>query len=153
MKFKRKLVTLILLSTMITSMLSLLAPARAYKVDETSVCFGYDESTLAPEGISTTYLTTSEYVGFWANITSAPTNIHIMWKDPDQNQYQSNLVTVVQKTGKTWGIVFNKIQIAGTAMTSPSNHASVSGPTKQVFESTVRLPSAPIKHNIVSTII
>ena len=110
MKLKRNIITMILLTATITSMLAII-PVQAYTVVDTSVCYGYNTETLVPEGESTNYLTTSEYVGFWANITDPPTDIRVVWLLPSEDQYQSNSVTVVQKTGKSWGIVFNKIKI------------------------------------------
>jgi hypothetical protein len=125
MNIKRYLTTLILLVASITSMLSVVVPVQAFSVVDTSVCFGYNTETLVPEGESTNYLTTSEYVGLWANITDPPTDIRVVWLLPSEDQYQSNSVTAVQKTGKTWGIVFNKIKIQGTLMSSPGNHPGV----------------------------
>jgi Skp family chaperone for outer membrane proteins len=124
MKLKRNIITMILLTATITSMLAII-PVQAYTVVDTSVCYGYNTETLVPEGESTNYLTTSEYVGFWANITDPPTDIRVVWLLPSEDQYQSNSVTVVQKTGKSWGIVFNKIKIQGNLMSSPGNHPGV----------------------------
>jgi hypothetical protein len=125
MNLKKSLTTLMLLTATMISMLSAIVPVEAYSVVDTSVCYGYNTETLVPEGESTNYLTTSEYVGFWANITEPPTDIRIVWLLPSEDQYQSNAVTAVQKTGKDWGIVFNKIKIQGNLMSSPGNHPGV----------------------------
>ena len=114
-----------LLVAVITSTISVIVPVQAFSVVDTSLCYSYNAETLVPEGESTNYLTTSDYVGFWANITDPPTDIRVVWLLPSEDQYQSNSVTAVQKSGKTWGIVFNKIKIQGNLISSPGNHPGV----------------------------
>ena len=114
-----------LLVAVITSTISVIVPVQAFSVVDTSLCYSYNTETLVPEGESTNYLTTSDYVGFWANITDPPTDIRVVWLLPSEDQYQSNSVTAVQKSSKTWGIVFNKIKIQGNLISSPGNHPGV----------------------------
>ena len=89
----------------------------SYEIIEYETCYGYRTDTLAPKGIGAAFFTHNENVGFWVKIQEPPTdlNMRVIWTDPDDRQYDSNAVEVIQLEDEEWGIVFNSIYIYGAS--------------------------------------
>jgi hypothetical protein len=89
----------------------------AYEVLEFETCYGYRVDTLAPKGIGAAFFTHNENVGFWVKINDPPTDLsmRVIWTDPDDRQYDSNAVEVIQLEDEEWGIVFDSIYIYGAS--------------------------------------
>ena len=106
-----------ILASLIVLQIALPTVMGAYEVIESETCYGYRTDTLAPKGIGTAFFTHNEKVGFWAKINDPPTDlsIRVIWTAPDERQYDSNSVEVVQLEGDEWGIVFDSIYIYGAS--------------------------------------
>ena len=105
--------SIIILLTLTTLMIGI-SFAHAQTVQDSTMCIGYD-SNLQPIGSGNTIFPYTEKIGLWVQIQN-PTNVEyrIVWTDPDDNQFRSAAVDVVDKTGENWGIVFDSINIAQT---------------------------------------
>ena len=116
MKAGKTFLTFMLASLMVLQ-IALPTVMGAYEVIESETCYGYRTDTLAPKGIGTAFFTHNEKVGFWAKINDPPTDlsIRVIWTAPDERQYDSNSVEVVQLEGDEWGIVFDSIYIYGAS--------------------------------------
>ena len=116
MKAGKTFLTFMLASLMVLQ-IALPTAMGAYEVIESETCYGYRTDTLAPKGIGTAFFTHNEKVGFWAKINDPPTDlsIRVIWTAPDERQYDSNSVEVVQLEGDEWGIVFDSIYIYGAS--------------------------------------
>lgn len=116
MKAGKTLLAFILASLMVLQT-ALPTVMGAYEVLESETCFGYRMDTLGPKGVGAAFFTHNEKVGYWVKIQEPPTDLsmRVIWTDPDDKQYDSNAVEVIQLEGEEWGIVFNSIYIYGTS--------------------------------------
>ena len=107
-KQKFSLVTLLALTTLMMA----ISFVNAQTVQDSSICYAYD-SNLQPIGAGNTIFPYTDKIGLWVQIQN-PANVEyrIVWTDPNDSQFRSNAVDVVDKEGENWGIVFDSIQVA-----------------------------------------
>jgi hypothetical protein len=113
-KQKLSVITLLIITL---SMLGVSA-TQAQNIQDSTICYGYD-SNLQPKGVGNTIFQYTEKVGLWVQIQN-PTEVayRIIWKDPSGSQFRNTAVTVVDKSGEDWGIVFDSINIAESTATN-----------------------------------
>jgi hypothetical protein len=87
---------------------------QAQTIQDSAICYGYG-SDLQPVGEGSTIFPYTEKIGMWVQLKD-PANVdyRIVWADPSGNQFRNTDVTVEEKSGEDWGIVFDSIEIAET---------------------------------------
>ena len=118
-KFKTGLIAL--LAVMVTLSIIGLTSVYAYDVEESTMCYGYSSSQLAPLGSTDAFLTTNEEAGVWVRIANPPEDVTFKFIKPDGSEYSSGYrrVDVIPKEGENWGIAFATLDIGGR---TPSNN-------------------------------
>lgn len=77
------------------------------------MCYAYGVSDLQPKGVGSTIFPYTEKIALWVQIQNPPdASYRIIWLDPSDSQFRNTAVTVVDKAGENWGIVFDSINIA-----------------------------------------
>jgi hypothetical protein len=85
---------------------------QAQNIQDSAICYGYG-TDLQPIGIGNTLFQYTEKVGFWVQIQNpVDAQYRIVWEEPSGSQYRNTPVTVIEKEGEDWGIVFDSINIA-----------------------------------------
>lgn len=109
---KQKLCMIALLA--LTISVFCITMVQAQTIQDSAMCYGYG-SDLYPDGIGNTVFQYTEKIGLWVQIKD-PANVdhRIVWTDPDGTQFKNTAVTVVDKSGEDWGIVFDSIGVAET---------------------------------------
>ena len=104
-------ISIMLLSAFILALVSI-SMVYGQSVQDSAICYDYS-SDLQPLGIGSTVFNYNEKVGYWVKIQD-PTSVEyrVVWTDPTDTQFRSQLVSVVAKSGEDWGIVFDSINIA-----------------------------------------
>lgn len=98
----------------LTSSIFGIAMVKAQTVMDSAMCFGYG-SDLLPDGIGNTVFQYTEKIGLWVQLNDPPSvDYRIIWTDPSGTQFRNTAVTVTDKSGEDWGIVFDSIDIAET---------------------------------------
>ncbi|MCW4049427.1 MAG: hypothetical protein NWE89_06780 [Candidatus Bathyarchaeota archaeon] len=121
---KTNLLMTILTFTLLTATLSI-NPVNADTIQDHAICYDYRTDTLTPKGRSNAYLTTSEYAGLWVNISNPSGNMRVIWRTPTDDQYDNNVVNIIELEGKSWGIIFDRIKVEGTSSSSPGNNPGI----------------------------
>lgn len=118
-KFKTGLIAL--LAVIVSFSIIGLASVYAYDVEESTMCYGYSSSQLAPLGSTDAFLTTNEEAGVWVRIANPPDDVTFKFIKPDGTEYSSGYrrVDVIPKEGENWGIAFATLDIGGR---TPSNN-------------------------------
>lgn len=84
----------------------------AQTIQDSAICYGYG-TDLQPNGVGNTIFQYTEKVGLWVKIQNPPDVVYrIVWEDPSWSQFKNSPVTVIDKDGADWGIVFDSINIA-----------------------------------------
>lgn len=85
---------------------------QAQNIQDYAMCFGYD-TNLQPKGIGNTIFPYTEKIALWVQIQN-PTDVNyrVIWIDPNDSQFRNTAVTVIDKTGEDWGIIFDSVNIA-----------------------------------------
>jgi hypothetical protein len=88
--------------------------AQAQTIQDSAMCYGYG-TDLLPDGIGNTVFQYTDKIGLWVQLKD-PANVdyRIVWEEPSGTQFKNTAVTVVEKSGEDWGIVFDSINIAET---------------------------------------
>ena len=108
-KQKLSVITLLIITL---SMLGV-STTQAQNIQDSTICYGYGTTELQPIGIGSTIFQYTEKVGLWVQIQNPPDVAYrIIWEDPSGSQFRNTAVTVVDKSGDDWGIVFDSINIA-----------------------------------------
>ncbi len=109
-KQKLSIIALLALTTLMISV----STTQAQTIQDSTMCYGYD-SALQPLGVGSTVFQYTEKIGLWVQIQNpASVEYRVVWTDPDGNQFRSTAVDVVEKSGESWGILFDSINIAQT---------------------------------------
>ena len=86
---------------------------QAQNIQDYAMCYGYGTTTLQPIGIGSTIFPYTEKIALWVQIQNpGDVNYRVIWLDPDDSQYRNTAVTVIDKAGDDWGIVFDSLNIA-----------------------------------------
>jgi hypothetical protein len=110
-KQKLSIITLLIITL---SMLSVTA-TQAQNIQDYAMCFGYGTVDLQPRGVGSTIFPYTEKIGLWVQIQNPPdTTYRVIWLDPNDSQFRNTAVTVIDKSGENWGIIFDSINIAET---------------------------------------
>ena len=106
---KLSVITLLVITFVMIS----ISTTQAQTIQDKAICYGYGTADLQPKGVGNTVFQYTEKVGFWVQIQDPPDVTYRMkWTDPDGSEFRNVAVTVVDKSGETWGIVFDSINIA-----------------------------------------
>ncbi len=112
-----------LLAVMTTFMIIGVTTVYAYSIEETTMCYGYSETGLAPLGSTEAFLSTNEEAGVWVKINAPPEKVVFKFFYPESgNEYASGYrnVDVVDHGTENWGIAFTTLAISGrTPSTNP----------------------------------
>lgn len=109
----KKKLSLITLLALTASMLGIIM-TQAQTIQDSAICYDYG-SDLLPDGIGNTIFQYTEKIGLWVQIQDPPNvDYRIIWADPSGSQFRNTDVTVIDKSGEDWGIVFDSIDIAET---------------------------------------
>ena len=107
-KQKLSILTLIVITIGLLGIPSIIAQT----IQDSAICYGYG-TDLQPNGVGKTIFPYTEKVGFWVKIQDPPeVTYRMIWTDPSGNQFRNNPLTVVDKEGADWGIVFDSINVA-----------------------------------------
>ena len=110
-KQKLSIITLLIITL---SMLSVTA-TQAQNIQDYAMCFGYGTVDLQPRGVGSTIFPYTEKIGLWVQIQNPPdVTYRVIWLDPNDSQFRNTAVTVIDKSGENWGIIFDSINIAET---------------------------------------
>ena len=86
---------------------------QAQNIQDYAMCYGYGTTTLQPIGIGSTIFPYTEKIALWVQIQNpGDVNYRVIWLDPNDSQYRNTAVTVIDKAGDDWGIVFDSLNIA-----------------------------------------
>lgn len=108
---KQKTSIIILLSITL-SMLGV-STIQAQNIQDSTMCYAYGTTDLQPIGEGNTVFQYTEKIGLWVQIQNPPdTTYRVIWYDPSGNQFRNVAVSVIDKSGADWGIVFDSINIA-----------------------------------------
>ena len=108
-KQKLSLITLIVISF---SMLGV-STIQAQNIQDYAMCYAYGTSDLQPRGVGSTIFPYTEKIALWVQIQNPPdTTYRVIWLDPSDSQYRNTAVTVIDKSGEDWGIIFDSLNIA-----------------------------------------
>ena len=108
-KQKLSLITLLVITF---SMLGV-ATIQAQNIQDYAMCYAYGSTTLQPIGIGSTVFPYTEKIALWVQIQNpGDVNYRVIWLDPDDSQYRNTAVTVIDKAGDDWGIIFDSLNIA-----------------------------------------
>ncbi len=122
-KFRTGLIAL--LAVMTTFMILGVTTVYAYSIEETTMCYGYTESGLRPQGSTGAFLTTNEEAGVWIKINNPPEKVVFKFFDPvTGEEYATGFrnVDVIEYSTENWGIAFATLDISGR---TPGNHPGV----------------------------
>ena len=110
-KQKLSIITLLIITL---SMLSVTA-TQAQNIQDYAMCFGYGTVDLQPRGVGSTIFPYTEKIALWVQIQNPPdVTYRVIWLDPNDSQFRNTAVTVIDKSGENWGIIFDSINIAET---------------------------------------
>ena len=101
--------------TLLVFSLSMLGTStiQAQDVQDSSMCYDYGTSTLEPIGEGNTIFQYTEKIGLWVKIQNPGSSAYrVVWEDPAGIQFRNSAVTVIDKSGEDWGIIFDSINIA-----------------------------------------
>ncbi len=92
--------------------------AYAQTVEEIEMSYGYSETTLYPNGITSVFLTTNEEAGIWIKINNPPDKVTFKFfyeVNGLEREYAAaySRVDVILKEETSWGIAFATIDIDG----------------------------------------
>lgn len=88
---------------------------NAQNIQDYAICYGYGTTDLQPKGVGNTIFPYTEKIALWVQIQNPPdTSYRVIWIDPSNSQYRNAAVTIIDKTGEDWGIIFDSINIAET---------------------------------------
>ena len=108
-KQKLSMITLLIITF---SMLGI-SSIQAQNIQDYAMCYGYGTTTLQPIGIGSTIFPYTEKIALWVQIQNpGDVNYRVIWLDPNDSQYRNTAVTVIDKAGDDWGIVFDSLNIA-----------------------------------------
>jgi hypothetical protein len=108
---RQKISTIILL-IVVLSMLGA-SVVQAQTIQDSDMCYGYGASDLQPIGSGSTIFEYTDKIGLWVQIQTPPeTQYRVVWEDPSGSQFRNSAVTVIDKSGEDWGIIFDSINIA-----------------------------------------
>lgn len=108
-KQKLSIITLLIITL---SMLSVTA-TQAQNIQDYAMCYGYGTVDLQPKGIGSTIFSYTEKIALWVQIQNPPdVNYRVIWIDPNDSQFRNMAVTVIDKAGENWGIIFDSINVA-----------------------------------------
>ena len=86
---------------------------QAQNIQDYAMCYAYGTSDLQPRGVGSTIFPYTEKIALWVQIQNPPdTTYRVIWLDPSDSQYRNTAVTVIDKSGEDWGIVFDSLNIA-----------------------------------------
>lgn len=109
---KKQILTAISITAIIFSMFGV-STIRAQNIQDSAICFGYGTTDLQPKGIGTTYFQYTEKVGFWVKIQNpADAQYRVIWEEPSGSQFRNTPVTLIEKEGEDWGIIFDSLNVA-----------------------------------------
>lgn len=115
-KLKTGLIALLAVMTTITILG--VTSAYAFSIEEKTMCYGYSNTTLSPQGETRAFLTTNEEAGIWLKITNPPDDVTFkFYYDDDGTEKEFtggySKVDVVLKADTNWGIAFTTMDING----------------------------------------
>ena len=111
---KKKGLSLVIILTFSWTMLGV-SIIQAQNIQDYAMCFGYGTTDLQPRGVGNTIFPYTEKIGLWVQIQNPPdTTYRVIWIDPNDSQFRNTAVTVIDKSGEDWGIIFDSINIAET---------------------------------------
>lgn len=107
-----------LLAVMTTFMIIGVTTVYAFGIEESTMCYGYSNSTLSPLGTTSTFLTTNEDAGVWLKITNPPNQVTFKFYYKENNIEKEftgaySRVDVIDKADTNWGIAFTTMEING----------------------------------------
>jgi GGDEF domain-containing protein len=86
---------------------------QAQTIQDSAMCYGYGATDLQPIGAGDTIFEYTEKIGLWVQIQTPPdVQYRVVWEDPSGSQFRNAAVTVIDKSGEDWGIIFDSINIA-----------------------------------------
>jgi len=108
-KQKLSLITLLVISL---SMLGI-TTIQAQNIQSYAMCYAYGTSDLQPKGVGSTIFPYTEKIALWVQIQNPPdTSYRVIWLDPNDSQFRNTAVTVIDKAGDDWGMIFDSLNIA-----------------------------------------
>ena len=111
---KKQGLSLIIILTFSWMMLGV-SVTQAQNIQDYAMCFGYGALDLQPRGVGSTIFPYTEKIGLWVQIQNPPdTTYRVIWIDPNDSQFRNTAVTLIDKAGEDWGIIFDSINIAET---------------------------------------
>jgi hypothetical protein len=108
---RRKISTI----TLIIVVLSMLGASvvNAQTIQDSAMCYSYGTTDLQPIGVGYTIFEYTEKIGLWVKIQNPPdVPYRVVWEDPSGSQFRNTAVTIIDKSGEDWGIIFDSINIA-----------------------------------------
>ena len=115
-KFKTSVIALF--AIMITFMIIGISTVYGYNVEESSMCYGYSNTTLSPLGTTEAFLTSNEEAGVWMKISNPPDTVIFKFYYTENGIEKEHTggysrVDVLEKAETNWGIAFATMEISG----------------------------------------
>lgn len=108
-----------LLAVLATFMTIGVTTVFGYSVEESTMCYGYSDTTLSPLGSTSAFLTTHEEAGVWIKISNPPDQVTFKFyytEDNIEKEYTGGYsrVDIVDMVDQNWGIAFTTMDVSGS---------------------------------------